>query len=87
MLCQVPISTRAELDQAAVIAEQAFEKWSQVAVPRRARVLFSFQQLLIQHKEELARLITLENGKIYPKHAVKSNVVLKMSSSRLERQH
>ncbi|EAH1134741.1 aldehyde dehydrogenase family protein, partial [Listeria monocytogenes] len=36
---------------------------SQVAVPRRARVLFGFQQLLIQHKEELARLITLENGK------------------------
>lgn len=63
VLCQVPISTRAELDQAAVIAEQGFEKWSQVAVPRRARVLFSFQQLLIQHKEELARLITLENGK------------------------
>ncbi|EJU1377360.1 CoA-acylating methylmalonate-semialdehyde dehydrogenase [Listeria monocytogenes] len=63
VLCQVPISTRAELDQAAVIAEQAFEKWSQVDVPRRARVLFGFQQLLIQHKEELARLITLENGK------------------------
>ncbi|HBM4137787.1 TPA: CoA-acylating methylmalonate-semialdehyde dehydrogenase [Listeria innocua] len=63
LLCQVPISTRAELDQAATIAEQAFEKWSQVAVPRRARVLFSFQQILIQHKEELARLITLENGK------------------------
>ncbi|MEN1080492.1 CoA-acylating methylmalonate-semialdehyde dehydrogenase, partial [Listeria monocytogenes] len=63
VLCQVPISTRAELNQAAVIAEQAFEKWSQVAVPRRARVLFGFQQLLIQHKEELARLITLENGK------------------------
>ncbi|EDO1017571.1 CoA-acylating methylmalonate-semialdehyde dehydrogenase [Listeria monocytogenes] len=63
VLCQVPISTRAELDQTAVIAEQAFEKWSQVAVPRRARVLFGFQQLLIQHKEELARLITLENGK------------------------
>ncbi|EPV4257273.1 TPA: methylmalonate-semialdehyde dehydrogenase [Listeria monocytogenes] len=63
VLCQVPISTRAELDQAAVNAEQAFEKWSQVAVPRRARVLFSFQQLLIQHKEKLARLITLENGK------------------------
>ncbi|EAG4184409.1 CoA-acylating methylmalonate-semialdehyde dehydrogenase [Listeria monocytogenes] len=63
LLCQVPISTRAELDQAAAIAEQAFEKWSQVAVPRRARVLFGFQQLLIQHKEELARLITLENGK------------------------
>ncbi|AIS58819.1 Methylmalonate semialdehyde dehydrogenase [acylating] [Listeria ivanovii subsp. londoniensis] len=63
VLCQVPISTRAELDEAAEISEKAFGKWSQMAVPRRARVLFSFQQLLIQHKEELARLITLENGK------------------------
>ncbi|MBC1731130.1 methylmalonate-semialdehyde dehydrogenase [Listeria seeligeri] len=63
ILCQVPISTRAELDEAAEISEKAFEKWSKVAVPRRARILFSFQQLLIQHKEELARLITLENGK------------------------
>ncbi|WP_099221767.1 methylmalonate-semialdehyde dehydrogenase [Listeria costaricensis] len=63
VICQVPISTRAELDAAAEIAQSAFEKWSKVAVPRRARILFNFQQLLQKHKTELAKLITIENGK------------------------
>lgn len=34
-------------------------------VPRRARILFRYQQLLVEHWEELARLVTLENGKSY----------------------
>ena len=62
VIAQVPLSTRAELDAAAAAAK-AFEEWKNVAVPRRARVLFRYQQLLIQHREELARLITIENGK------------------------
>ncbi|KMT60644.1 methylmalonate-semialdehyde dehydrogenase [Listeria fleischmannii 1991] len=63
IICQVPISTREELDQAAHIAQAAFLKWSKVAVPRRARILFNFQQLLQKNKQELAQLITIENGK------------------------
>jgi malonate-semialdehyde dehydrogenase (acetylating) / methylmalonate-semialdehyde dehydrogenase len=34
-------------------------------VPRRARILFKFQQLLVEHWEELAKIVTLENGKSY----------------------
>ncbi|QUF65319.1 CoA-acylating methylmalonate-semialdehyde dehydrogenase [Bacillus atrophaeus] len=63
VLCQVPISTKEDIDYAVEKASQAFQKWSKVAVPRRARILFNYQQLLQQNKEELARLITLENGK------------------------
>ncbi|MCL9661297.1 methylmalonate-semialdehyde dehydrogenase [Paenibacillus hunanensis] len=63
LICQVPISTREDIEHAAEVAKAAFEKWKQVAVPRRARILFNFQQLLSQHREELARLITIENGK------------------------
>lgn len=63
IICQVPISTRKELDEAAKVAELAFEKWSKVAVSRRARILFNFQQLLQENKNELAQLITIENGK------------------------
>lgn len=33
------------------------------AVPKRARILFRYQQLLVEHWDELARLITEENGK------------------------
>ncbi|MFL1677047.1 methylmalonate-semialdehyde dehydrogenase [Paenibacillus dendritiformis] len=63
VIAQVPLSTRAELDAAAAAAAKAFEEWKNVAVPRRARILFRYQQLLIEHREELARLITIENGK------------------------
>lgn len=63
VLCRVPLSTEEDLNHATEIAANAFKTWSNVAVPRRARVLFAFQQLLQQHKEELAQLITMENGK------------------------
>lgn len=63
VLCEVPLSTREELDEAVKIAQDAFEKWKNVAVPRRARILFKFQQLLIEHRDELAKILTIENGK------------------------
>lgn len=63
VLCEVPLSTKEDLEEAVTIASEAFETWKELAVPRRARILFNYQQLLIKHKAELARLITLENGK------------------------
>jgi malonate-semialdehyde dehydrogenase (acetylating)/methylmalonate-semialdehyde dehydrogenase len=65
VLAQVPISTSSDLDQAVLTAEKAFHLWKNVAVPKRARILFKYQQLLIENWEELARLITLENGKSF----------------------
>ncbi|PKG24887.1 methylmalonate-semialdehyde dehydrogenase (CoA acylating) [Niallia nealsonii] len=63
VIAQVPISTKEDIEYAAEVAKAAFEKWKNVAVPRRARILFNYQQLLTKHKEELANLITIENGK------------------------
>lgn len=63
ILCEVPLSSKEELAKTAEIAAEAFEEWKNVAVPRRARILFKFQQLVIENKEELARIITIENGK------------------------
>lgn len=63
LICQVPISTKEDVNQAVQVAKAAFERWKKVAVPRRARILFNYQQLLVKHKDELARLITMENGK------------------------
>ncbi|KXZ13129.1 methylmalonate-semialdehyde dehydrogenase [Bacillus nakamurai] len=63
VMCRVPISTQEDVDYAVRSAAEAFKTWSKTAVPRRARILFNYQQLLQQNKEELARLITLENGK------------------------
>ncbi|WP_248924338.1 CoA-acylating methylmalonate-semialdehyde dehydrogenase [Paenibacillus hamazuiensis] len=65
ILAMVPLSSRAELDQAVAAAREAFREWSRVPVPRRAKVLFKYQQLLVAHWEELAQLVTKENGKSY----------------------
>lgn len=65
VLGEVPLSTREELDRAVAAAKEAFTGWSRTPVPRRARIMFKYQQLLVEHWEELARLITLENGKSY----------------------
>lgn len=65
ILAYVPISTKAEVDDAVQSAKAAFKLWSKTPVPKRARVLFKYQQLLIDHWEELAQIITRENGKSY----------------------
>jgi malonate-semialdehyde dehydrogenase (acetylating)/methylmalonate-semialdehyde dehydrogenase len=65
IVAHVPLSSREDLDIAVRNAKEAFSAWSQTAVPRRARILFKYQQLLVDNWEELARTITLENGKNY----------------------
>ncbi|XJZ27613.1 CoA-acylating methylmalonate-semialdehyde dehydrogenase [Bacillota bacterium Lsc_1132] len=62
-LAYVPISNRQDLDKAVSAAKEAFKTWSKVPVPKRARILFRYQQLLVEHWEELAKLVTVENGK------------------------
>ena len=45
------------------VAHETFLEWKEVAAPRRARILYKFHQLLMDNKDELARLVTIENGK------------------------
>jgi malonate-semialdehyde dehydrogenase (acetylating) / methylmalonate-semialdehyde dehydrogenase len=65
ILAHVPISGREDVNEAVAAAKEAFKTWSKTPVPRRARILFKYQQLLVEHWEALARLVTLENGKSY----------------------
>lgn len=62
-IAEVPLSTKEDVERAVQAASEAFKKWSQTAVPKRSRVLFKYQQLLVDNWEELAKLITIENGK------------------------
>lgn len=65
-LSRVPLSTKADVEAAVQAAKEAFPGWSATPVVERARVMFRFQNLLFQHQEELAKMITLENGKNLP---------------------
>ncbi|MEK6910049.1 MAG: aldehyde dehydrogenase family protein, partial [Candidatus Aenigmatarchaeota archaeon] len=53
-----------DVDKAVDIAEDAFEKWREVPPPKRGEILLKAAQLLKQSKEELARIMTREMGKI-----------------------
>jgi malonate-semialdehyde dehydrogenase (acetylating)/methylmalonate-semialdehyde dehydrogenase len=65
ILAYVPMSVQEDVDRAVNNAKEAFVQWSRTPVPRRARILFKYQQLLVDNWEELARLVTKENGKSY----------------------
>ena len=65
VIAHVPVSSHEDVEYAVEVAEEAFKTWKEVAVPRRARILFKYQQLLVDHWEELAKIITIENGKSY----------------------
>src|SRR3954451_13203384 len=52
-----------DVDAAVQAAKAAFASWSNMAVVRRARVMFKFRELLVEHTEELARIISAEHGK------------------------
>jgi acyl-CoA reductase-like NAD-dependent aldehyde dehydrogenase len=45
-------------------AERTFETWSSTPAPQRARILFRAARMLEEQKEELARLMTIEMGKV-----------------------
>lgn len=65
LLAQVPFSSQTDVELAVQAAKAAFPEWSRMPVPKRARILFKYQQLLVEHWDELDRLVTLENGKSY----------------------
>jgi malonate-semialdehyde dehydrogenase (acetylating)/methylmalonate-semialdehyde dehydrogenase len=60
---QVRLAGAADVDAAVQAAKAAFAGWSDTSVVRRARVMFAFRELIAQHTDELARLISSEHGK------------------------
>lgn len=60
---RVPLCGPAEVDIAVAAAQRAFLDWSRVPAPVRAARMFAFKAQLELHFEDLASLITRENGK------------------------
>jgi malonate-semialdehyde dehydrogenase (acetylating)/methylmalonate-semialdehyde dehydrogenase len=63
LLAEVPVSPEREVVEAIEAAAAAFPEWRRTPPEERIQYLFKMKQLLETHLEELARLITLENGK------------------------
>jgi malonate-semialdehyde dehydrogenase (acetylating)/methylmalonate-semialdehyde dehydrogenase len=63
VLARVALANAADTDAAVRSAAAAFPEWRRTPPQTRIQFLFKFRQLLEQHAEEIARLITQENGK------------------------
>src|SRR5690606_9128652 len=61
---QVALSSAEDVDKAVEAAKKAQKEWALVPAPQRAEVLYRIGNLLKEHKERLARLLTMENGKV-----------------------
>jgi malonate-semialdehyde dehydrogenase (acetylating)/methylmalonate-semialdehyde dehydrogenase len=61
----VALASAADVDVAVAAAKAAFPAWAETPPIKRARLMNRFLALMNQHREELARAITLEHGKVF----------------------
>src|SRR5271157_2118607 len=57
-------SNKDDVNAAVAAAKRAFAKWRLVPAPRRAEIVFRAAEILIERKEEHARDMTREMGKV-----------------------
>lgn len=63
MLAHVPLSNETDVAVAVEAANSAFPGWRATPPEERIQYLFKLKGLLEEHFEEIARLVTIENGK------------------------
>ncbi|KPP84802.1 MAG: malonate-semialdehyde dehydrogenase (acetylating) IolA [Rhodobacteraceae bacterium HLUCCA08] len=63
---QVALASKAEMDAAIARAAEAQKGWAATNPQRRARVMMKFAQLINDHIDELAELVSREHGKTLP---------------------
>lgn len=61
---QVPLSSGNDVNEAVQAAKVAQEEWALTPAPQRAEVLYEVGRIMKERKEHLAKLLTLENGKV-----------------------
>jgi malonate-semialdehyde dehydrogenase (acetylating) / methylmalonate-semialdehyde dehydrogenase len=61
---QVAFASPRDVDAAVEAARTGLAEWGTAPLARRARVLFSFRELIERNKPEIVRLITSEHGKV-----------------------
>ncbi|MBZ9611553.1 NAD-dependent succinate-semialdehyde dehydrogenase [Rheinheimera maricola] len=62
-LAKVSDASAADAEQAVLAAANAFAGWAAKPAAERAQLLQAWYQLIMQHQHDLARLLTLEQGK------------------------
>src|SRR5512144_1933501 len=64
VISRVPMSAASEVDRAVQAAKKALPGWAGMPLKERVQVFFRYKTLLEQNIDELAALVTEENGKV-----------------------
>jgi len=64
VISRVPLSAASDVDRAVAAAKEAFPGWSGMPIKERVQVFFKYKALLEKNIDELAALVTEENGKV-----------------------
>ena len=64
-IAELPLATEADLDEALAAAERAWPEWRSTEVDRRASILRKAAKLLRERSEDIGRILTQEQGKIF----------------------
>ncbi|MGH9458862.1 MAG: CoA-acylating methylmalonate-semialdehyde dehydrogenase [Thermoanaerobaculia bacterium] len=64
VISRVPLSSAPEVDRAVAAAKAAFPAWAATPLKERVQIFFRYKALLETHLDELAALVSEENGKI-----------------------
>jgi malonate-semialdehyde dehydrogenase (acetylating)/methylmalonate-semialdehyde dehydrogenase len=61
---EVALASVEELDAAVQAAKAAFVEWRQVSLAKRAELFFAIRELVHERKEEVAKILVREHGKV-----------------------
>ena len=62
---EVLFAEPSDVDDAVAAASRAFEEWGNTPVTRRANVMFAYRELVVEHRDDFARLLVSEHGKTF----------------------
>ncbi|MBL8028975.1 MAG: aldehyde dehydrogenase family protein, partial [Fibrobacteres bacterium] len=63
-IAEAPCCTVDEVNAAVASAAAAFPLWANTPIPKRIQLMFKFKQILDEHLDELATLLSTEMGKV-----------------------
>lgn len=64
VVARVPLARAEEVDAIVRAAAGAAPEWAATSISRRTAVLFAFRELVDRHRDDLARIVTREHGKM-----------------------
>jgi malonate-semialdehyde dehydrogenase (acetylating) / methylmalonate-semialdehyde dehydrogenase len=61
----VDFATVEEVDRAVQAAKNAFPAWRSTSLSKKSAILFRIRELVFTHKDDIARILTTEHGKVF----------------------